>query len=166
MLSEKLVLKLGYNFWPESKKDFESELKKARDKGYTVPNINYKKGIYYQEQAKNSLKKLGVKEGCQFYNIISKYRSFPKGNGEELNSVNAIYQNANNDYWEDDYHNFCKVYLQLSSIEGEGSYFYSLNTGAVYDVSWNDMDYLVYGNLEPKWSTYLDFLNWYYFEEI
>jgi hypothetical protein len=55
--------------------------------------------------------------------------------------------------------------LQISSIEGEGSYFYDKKTDAVYDVDWGDMDDFMAGRLKPIFTSFYDFLEWYYSEE-
>jgi hypothetical protein len=52
--------------------------------------------------------------------------------------------------------------LQISSIEGEGSYFYDKKTDAVYDVDWGDMDDFMAGRLKPIFTSFYDFLEWYY----
>ena len=58
-----------------------------------------------------------------------------------------------------------KRYLQLSSIEGEYSYFYDKETDALYGVDWGEMDDFMAGKLKPLFTSFYDFLEWYYSEE-
>ncbi len=45
----------------------------------------------------------------------------------------------------------------LSSIEGGGSYFYSVLDEKIYDVSFSDMNNLINGSLKARWETFDDF---------
>lgn len=148
---------------PVTRQDFESELEQAKIHGYNVPDIDYERMIVSQEQAVAHLRRLGVLEGSLFFEIMSRYRAIPLGQGEELNTLEQIVENVN-DYcvWDDDYPKFSEKYLELSSIEGEGSYFYDKATDAVYDVNWGDMPEFVGGRIPPTWISFKEFLEWYY----
>jgi hypothetical protein len=87
------------------------------------------------------------------------------GKGDELFDLERIIEESQNSFWKDKYPNLTDRYLQLSSIEGEGSYFYDKKTDVVYDVDWNQMDDFVSGKLKPKWKSFYDFLEWYYNED-
>ncbi len=89
----------------------------------------------------------------------------PSGNGGQLFDLEQIVEDYQNPFWIEQYPNLTERYLQISSIEGEGSYFYDKDTDAVYDVDWGEMDDFVAGNLEPKWKSFYDFLEWYYSED-
>lgn len=139
----------------------QAELARAKSKGYRVPELDYSKAIITSEQARSALTQLEIQDSL-FNEVMATYRCFPKGFGAELNTLDQIVECAHNRYWEDDYQNFYTRFLELSSIEGEGSYFLGKNTGAVFDVGWSDMDQLFQGELKPKWSHYEKFLGWYY----
>ncbi len=79
-----------------------------------------------------------------------------------LYTLEEILEDYKNPFWEEQYPNIQDRYLRISSIEGEGSYFYDKETDAVYDVDWNQMDDLVSGKLKPQWKSFYDFLEWYY----
>jgi hypothetical protein len=94
-----------------------------------------------------------------FYTIVA----FPPlGKGDELFTLDQIIENYENSFWADEYPNITDRYLQLSSIEGEGSYFYDKETDAVYSVDWSEMDDFMAGKLQPTWKSFYDFLEWYY----
>lgn len=154
--------KLLENPRPQTKSDFEAELEIAKSKGYKLPEIDYSKVVTNQDQASSILGELGIEENSLFFQIYKQVRNFPLGRGEELNTLDQIVNSSKNSFWDDDFPGFSKKYLELSSIEGEGSYFYELSTGKVYDVDWGDIDDFVSGNIQAKWNTFSDFLEWYY----
>jgi hypothetical protein len=148
MIPEILQNKLEGNKLPINLKQLEEEKRIALAKGYNVPEVNYHDGIYTKQQAEEKLNKIGLSSSSLFYKFFSTYRFFPIGNGEELYNLNLMQAEEG--------------YLQLSSPEGEGSYFYQISTDAVFDVGWGDKESLVSGNLDPKWTTFQEFLSWYY----
>jgi hypothetical protein len=82
------------------------------------------------------------------------------GKGSELHTLEKIIETSESSEYSDisGMNNF----LRLSSIEGEGSYFYNKATDQVFDVSWGEELDLVEGKLKPISSTFYDFLEWYY----
>lgn len=111
------------------------------------------------------LAELGVTKGSTFYEFYSRARFVPIGNGEELNTLDGIIEHKESGFHEDDYPGIYDRFLQLSSIEGEGSYFYELETGIVYDTDWGEEEAMIQGTLEKKWPTFYAFLEWYYSPE-
>ena len=81
-----------------------------------------------------------------------------------LSTLEQIIQNYQQPFWGRKYPGIEKRYLQLSSIEGEYSYFYDKETDALYGVDWKDMNDFMTGKLKPLFSTFYDFLEWYYGE--
>ena len=88
-----------------------------------------------------------------------------RNNADCLLTLEQIIENYKNPFWGDKYPNIEKRYLQLSSIEGEYSYFYDKETDALYGVDWGEMDDFMNGNLKPLFTSFYDFLEWYYGEE-
>ena len=166
MLSKKVAQLLEENLRPETQKDFERELEIAKSKGYKVLERDYSKTVITQEQAESALEKLGIGSDSVFYQVMKRVRFFPLGAGEELNTLDQIIRYAKNSFWGDDYPGFSDKYLELSSIEGEGSYFYERATDCVYDVGWSDMDSLIEGKLAPTWNKFSDFIEWYYGDSV
>ncbi|OGS70776.1 MAG: hypothetical protein A3F91_09695 [Flavobacteria bacterium RIFCSPLOWO2_12_FULL_35_11] len=106
------------------------------------------------------LEKLNIKKESKFYEYFSKYSGFDNEQEgyDEVYSLDEILADNDSDcYWCDEFPDIQKKYLKISSIEGEGSYFYSISDDAVYDVSWNEMDDLMSGNLKPRWESFSSF---------
>ena len=140
---------LDGNELPDTFEELKAELCAAEKAGNKIPKINFEKGIYTKEQAEKKLTDLGVSNNSLFYEVFCNYRFFPSGNGEELHNLHSI---------EGEYDGF----LQLSSPEGEGSYFYSIESDEVFDVEWGEEEELITNQLEPKWASFSEFLIWYY----
>jgi len=124
--------------------------------------------ILTQDKAKKVLDELNVNKVKNqiFYEFYLSRSSEPDNNYKDLlYGLSEIYENYKNSFWKDQYPNLTDRYLQISSIEGEGSYFYDKETDAVYDVNWNEMNNFVEGNLKPMFSSFYDFLEWYYSDE-
>ena len=143
----------------------EIELNEARLKGYNVPDIDYSDDVITQEQSVIALNKFCIKSDTLFYEVMEKVRHFPNGKGEILDTLNQVIDHKESLFWDEEFPNFSDRFLQLSSIEGEGSYFYEKATDHVYDADWGDMEKLVSGELKPTWQTYEEFLEWYYSDE-
>ena len=140
---------LDGNEFPNTLKELKTELSLAEKTGHKVPKIDYEKGIYTKSQAEKRLTELGISTNSLFYKVFCSYRFFPSGNGEELYNLHSM---------ESEYDGF----LQLSSSEGEGSYFYSIKTDGVFDVEWGEEEELITSQLKPKWASFNEFLLWYY----
>ena len=147
---------------PKDISALEKELSEAELKGYKIPTMNFEKSIITQEQAREALVKLNVDENSLFGQVMITYRNFPLGQGEELYPLREIFDIADNSNWEDEFPGFSNNFLQLSSIEGEGSYFYEKSSEAVYNCGWGEMKLLVEKRIKPSWKNYQNFLFWYY----
>jgi len=55
-------------------------------------------------------------------------------------------------------------FLRFTSIEGGGSYFYDVETDAVYDCDFGEEYDMVSGDKDPWFTSFYDFLEWYYSE--
>jgi len=97
-----------------------------------------------------------------FYSVVG---FVPLGNGEELYTLDQIVEDAESGFHSDEYPEIGKRYLQISSIEGEGSYFYDKETDAVYDVHWGEEEDMISGRKEPWFHSFYDFLEWYYSDD-
>jgi len=162
MLSEKIRRLLKMNRRPESRQAFEVEINVALAKGYKVPPVNFDDGIFTQEQAIAACQKLGLKKDGLFFEIYTNYRSLPVGEGEELYTLDQIIEDADDGFHSDEYPEIGKRYLQFTSIEGEGSYFYDKETDAVYDVNWGEEADMISGKKQPWFNSFYEFLEWYY----
>jgi len=119
-------------------------------------------------EAQKILDLIGIKNKNTFYEYYSSF--MPSGSvfREEVDllyDLDEIYEDYKNPYWKIQYPNLTDRYLQISSIEGEHSYFYDKETDAVYSVNWSQMDDFVAGKLEPMFNSFYDFLEWYYEED-
>ena len=106
------------------------------------------------------LNNLNINPKSSFFKYLMDNGGFDNDNPEldEVYDIDEIYDNnINGNYWSDQFPKIEKSYLMISSIEGEGSYFYSIKEDAVYDVSWNEMKVLVEGKLDPRWVSFTDF---------
>ena len=113
----------------------------------------------------NKLSYLGVEEGTVFYQFYTKIGYIPNGQGEPLHSLDEIIGEKESQFHENDYPGIYDRFLQISSIEGEGSYFYEIDTEIVYDADWGEEDAMMSGKLEKKWPSFYAFLEWYYLGE-
>ncbi len=105
---------------------------------------------------------LGIDLESAFYDFFSHAGFPPLGKGEELYTFEQIIEEAKSGFHSDEYPEIGKRYLQITSIEGEGSYFYDKETDAVYDVDWGEEADMVSGKKEPWFNSFYDFLEWYY----
>ena len=141
-----------------------------------------KSGFYFKEQFDDEKKIIimtdvireNFRQGLGIKNTDTAFVDFysfavggcgPKENADCLYTLEEIINDYKNPFWKDQYPNLSDRYLRISSIEGEGSYFYDKETDAVYDVDWNQMDDFVAGKLKPKFNSFYDFLEWYYDED-
>lgn len=150
------------NSRPRTRGEFDKNLNAAKEKGYKVPELDYERMVTDQVKAGAVLAALGVSGESLFYQVYQQVNFLPKGCGGEINTLDQILRCHSDSFWEDEYPGFSKKYLELSSIEGEGSFFYETLTDSVYDVCWNDMDDFVVGSVEARWKKFSDFLEWRY----
>ena len=145
-------------------KDFFDYLSNLKSQGMKLPDVTYENMVTSQNKAIEVLDDLHIPNNTLLYEIMTYVSFFPIGRGEELYTLDQILNQKKSQFWDEEFPNFSERFLQLNSIEGEGSYFYEIATDHVYDVDWNDMELLVSGELEPNWSSYEKFLEWYYQE--
>lgn len=106
------------------------------------------------------LNTLGLEPSSPIYQYYIVYGGFNNENPEfdDIYSLNELYEsNVTNNYWTDVYPQILDQFIMLSSIEGEGSYFYSKTTGEIFDVSWSEMDSLINNKLSPRWASFKEF---------
>ena len=109
------------------------------------------------------LEKMNINKKTQFYRYFAEFGGFNNeliGDYEEVMSIDEIYNYnfpSENNFWNAEYPDINKQFLMLSSIEGGGSYFYSILDEKIYDVSFSDMNNLINGSLKARWETFDDF---------
>jgi hypothetical protein len=123
-----------------------------------------------QEKTINALEKIGISRNTSFYEFYLNGFGFPNIlKGEELLSLEQITDYYKEPYMleelKDKYPKASKKFIQFTSIEGGGSYFYDNQTDAVYDVTWGQEEDMINGIMEPWFTSFYDFLEWYYSEE-
>ena len=143
-----------------------------RPKSRNEPDVNELQSLFKIltiYEAQEALSELSINNTSIFYEFYITYigiDSSEQENADLMFSLKEIYENYKNPFWENEYPNITERYLQLSSIEGEYSYFYDKKTDALYGVDWAEMDDFIAGKLKPLFTTFYDFLEWYYEEEI
>jgi len=144
--------------------EFEIEKKELLECNYSEEAIN--EMLITQDDRKNALNEIGIQDNTTFYEFFINYaeESFNE-EADLMYALDEIYEDYKNSFWSDKYPNITDRYLQISSIEGEYSYFYDKETDAVYGVDWGEMDDFMAENLEPEWKSFYDFLEWYYSED-
>jgi len=163
MLPSNVQKKILYR--PSSRKSIEGmeRIKELKSIGYDDDYI--KDAIISNEDAHNILIKLGIKNNTSIYQYYLNWCDEPISfRSEDLYGLCEILEAHKNQFWEE-YPQIGKRYLQMSSIEGEWSYFYDKETDAMYGVGWNEMDDFVAGKLKPLFTSFYDFLEWYYSED-
>jgi len=122
-----------------------------------VFSIDENKFIVTSDDKKYFEEEVGVKSRDSAFVDFYTAMAIPVvGKGEELLTLERIIEL--NEVQNDE----AKRYLQISSIEGEGSYFFDKESDAVFDVSWGDEEDLKCGKLTPLYDSFYDFLEWYY----
>lgn len=137
----------------------QEQIKWYLNNGYS--NEEIKDIIITEEEALNILEILGIDKNTAFYQFYIKFKS----TCDEILELDEILEDYKNPFWADKYPVIQEKYLRISSIEGEGSYFYDKQTDELYDVDWKDMDDFMAGKLKPLFTSFYDFLEWYYSEE-
>lgn len=115
-----------------------------------------------QQEVINVFTNLGINTATSFSEFYKEIGFPPVGKGEELYTLDQIVENAESGFHSDEHPEVGKRYLRISSIEGEGSYFYDKETDAVYDVNWGEEADMISGKKEPWFNSFYDFLEWYY----
>ena len=143
---------------PKEQSEFDDARQLIMEQGLDLDFYNRERFLT-QDDVSKILEKNNVNENSAFYDFFVKYFELPNGKGEDLDSIPVI---LSNDYWSDEYPEIGERYLQLTSIEGEGSYFYDKETDAVYDVNWGEEEEMISGKMQPWFTSFYDFLEWYY----
>jgi len=143
---------------PKCQAEFNEARQIIRDQGLDIDFYNKRKFLTQGDVGK-ILDTLKIRKDSSFHDFFLRDFDLPRGLGEELEAISVI---AFNDYWSDEHPEIGKRYLQLTSIEGEGSYFYDKETDAVYDVNWGEEADMINGKKKPWFNSFYDFLEWYY----
>lgn len=115
-----------------------------------------------EQEVINVFMRLGVNTTTSFFDFYKEIGFPPLGKGEELYTFDQIIENTESDFHSDEHPEIGKRYLQFTSIEGEGSYFYDKETDAVYDVNWGEEADMISGKKQPWFTSFHSFLEWYY----
>ncbi len=116
------------------------------------------------EQATVALTSLGIAPDSGFYAVMQACKLFPVARSCELNNLHQIMLAVALDYWGAACPGFAERYLELSAVEGGTSYFLERKTEYVFAIEWGQMNDLFEEIVPPTWTSYLDFLEWYYQE--
>jgi len=143
----------------------KEQLKKLGNKNKYINSL-----FLSQEKTSKALEKIGISRNtsfCEFY--LNGFDSPNILHGEELLSLEQIVKYYNEPYMleelKEKYPEASKRFIQFTSIEGGGSYFYDNQTDAVYDVTWGQEEDMINGILDPWFTSFYDFLEWYYSDE-
>ena len=152
MIPEKIQTLLNESLRPAARSEYDVEIENAKKNGCHVPDIDLDSLLVTQQQASRAMESLRIPDKSTFYKLMQLYRDFPLGKGEELYNLSLIVEE----------NTAGSRYLRFTSIEGEGSYFYDVETDAVYDVNWGEEELMESGQKEPWFTSFSDFLEWYY----
>ncbi|MDH5228462.1 MAG: hypothetical protein OEY38_00155 [Gammaproteobacteria bacterium] len=137
---------------------YKSNLKWCYDGVFSAQDGKF---IVTQDDKNYFEKELGIRNAdsafIDFYTLVA----IPVvGNGSEISTLEKIIEDAESG----EYSSLpgMEDYLRISSIEGEGSYFYSKVSDEVFDVSWGEEEKLSKRMLQPIYKSFFDFLEWYY----
>ena len=148
---------------PDDRKSLQvkEELERFLEQGYSKKYLD--EMIFTKNEAIEALKALGINANTSFYEFYCRFKGvFDSTKGDELYTLDQIIEDAKSGFHSDKYPEIGKRYLQITSIEGEGSYFYDKETDAVYDVNWGEEADMISGKKEPWFNSFYDFLEWYY----
>ncbi len=153
-------------FRPKTQEDIKKDLEKHLEMGYSKEG--YFSFIKSYDESIKILDNIGIRKDTSFYEFYSTFTgidSSEQQGADLMYSLEEILEDYKQPYWGDKYPGIQKRYLQLSSIEGEYSYFYDKETDALYGVDWGEMEDFINGKLKPLFTSFYDFLEWYYSEE-
>ncbi|WP_418180300.1 hypothetical protein ACNSOL_09475 [Aliarcobacter lanthieri] len=166
------------NILPDNDENIEVKNLKIRLKNYGHTDTYINGLLFSQKSTSNVLNFLNVKSNTAFYELYLNGFAEPEiYKGEELFSLEQILENYQSQNWinlfpdkaikefKEKYPNAGERYLQFTSIEGEGSYFYDKETDYVYNVDWGQEENMITGKLKPWFTSFYDFLEWYYSED-
>jgi hypothetical protein len=111
-----------------------------------------------------SLAELGLLEHDQVREFFEKYRLasvFSNQYTELLDLCSPTCQMADTTDFGKDTYGLTDNFVCLTSGEGEGFIIYSKSDRKVYDVSITEIEDLKKGNVEPRWDSFFDLIEWY-----
>jgi hypothetical protein len=125
--------------------------------------------IYYDrpraKSARTAMDNLGIEPASEIYSFFSTFvieNMYSDHDPEELRPIadflgapNATIHFAH-EMWE-----MPKRYIAITSLEGEGGYFYDTESGAVIDYELGGLDALRRGNVKLLSSTLFGFMRWF-----
>ncbi len=153
---------------PNNVLTYQKELMRPETRGdKKVRDFESMFSILTLKEAADILDKMRIKKDTTFYNYYLNFLpsgAHFRGDSDLLYDLDEIYEDYKQPFWSR-YKEIGERYLQLSSIEGEWSYFYDKETDAVYGVDWSEMDDFINGKLEPLFNSFYDFLEWYYSDD-
>ena len=119
--------------------------------------------VWSQDDARQILKEMGLHENMSFFDFYLHSFELPDVyRSEDLYGLSEIYSDFKESYWTGRYPSINEKYLQLSSIEGEYSYFYKKDSDEVFGVGFDQMNAFMAGELKPLFPSFYEFLNWYF----
>ena len=165
MLPKRVLSKIIYAMPKRTGSDYKNEIQELKSCGYD--DVTIQKMLISQEDRRNALDEIGVKKNNPFYEYYLNYVDETKKDYiDPIYSLDEIYENYQTPFpLYSKYPQIGKRYLQISSPEGEHSYFYDKETGAVYSVDWSRLEDLNEGKLKPMFNSFYDFLERYYSED-
>jgi hypothetical protein len=120
------------------------------------------KFLVTEQDAKWFQKNLGLGDPNSAFVAFYTITAFPPaGNGAELLTLESILENSAEDVKELP-QGVGTRFVRLTSFEGEGAYYFDVETDKVYDVAWGEESELVNGRLSPLAECFFDFLAKYY----
>jgi hypothetical protein len=160
----------------KKKNDLDLKQKMIEQGLYSVEEINKIFSDYdFKDEINECFKLINLEGRDPFYEFYSQISFPPMGKGEELFTLDQILENYQSQNWlnlfpervalKEKYPHAGERYLQITSIEGGGSYFYDKETDYVYDVDWGREEDMITGKLKPWFTSFYDFLEWYYSDE-
>jgi hypothetical protein len=167
------IFKDWISYRPKSReeKNIQEYFRQMQEQGISKNYLD--RQIITEDEALNALNYLKIDKDSIFYEFYKTFRS----TSDELYELNEILENYQSQNWitllpekvknefKEKYPNAGERYLQITSIEGGGSYFYDKETDYVYNVDWGEEENMITGKLKPWFTSFYDFLEWYYSEE-
>lgn len=118
------------------------------------------------------VKDLKISVNTAIFEVLTRVQFIPLGRGEELFSLWDILRSIEDDSGlhalEDEKRTKETLarYLQISSIEGQGSYFYDVKTDRVFDCDWGEEEWMLAETKAAMFETSMDFFTWYFSKPI
>jgi hypothetical protein len=111
------------------------------------------------------LARLGIDKRNQFGEFFREYRvstvASSASTEELMDLLSPSEQVRDATQFARDAYDLVEGYVALTSGEGEGFFLYRVKGGEVFDLAVDDFDALEAGQVQPRWSTFYDFLRWF-----